>query len=553
MSPSRQSLDHLILFLPVDPATKLPDCPQYFKENFTLTPGGFHADGATSNTLILLADGCYIELISFVNTDLAHAHWWGPDADFVGWKDWCLTNGESPDDNYNNIAGTHEQPIQGGRKRANGVDVKWAVTFPQGEKGGQEVRGRIPFFCHDITPRNVRVPLEDTKTAHPSGALGVRQLTVIVKDQAILDETKRAYASILGTKEMGAEKEVSIKVGRVQQVDELDGGPEITLRLPANQDETKRVEDKGFVYGNVVLGAKASSERPQGSSFRLDSATGAMNVSSGHRIEHFKHSSFVSSSGSRFQVLTQKPFPFTMKAILAVSTLIALAATGLYHIRQISIAIQDVPTSQIISTASVPESLDQGSAIAIVNPNKHIPVHDSRHINVQLLNTMNNEEILARFVKGFFGGHVFAPERSILRAVRQEISRFDALKDIPVSSHVWSTSQLSNQTLSPLHALLFGAFRVVDSKLSEAESYIDFAFGSDSGGLVGVHRFSVSEDSQVPETPLAGMRSVRIEFAHSGCNPKENKPLGPEVLQTLHLWYAMLLFREGVAEVMKSS
>jgi hypothetical protein len=46
--------------------------------------------------------------------------------------------------------------------------------------------------------------------------------------------------------------------------------------------------------------------------------------------------------------------------------------------------------------------------------------------------------------------------------------------------------------------------------------------------------------------------SVTIEFAHAGCNPRENKPLKPDILQPLHMLYAMLLFREGVAEVLKA-
>ncbi|KAI8935569.1 hypothetical protein NX059_008138 [Plenodomus lindquistii] len=278
MGSKTQSLDHLILFVPVDPTTKLPSLPQCFKENFTLTPGGFHADGATSNTLILLADGCYIELISFVNKDLAPDHWWGPDADFVGWKDWCLTNEQRPDDNYKTIEGTHGKPVHGGRKRADGVDVKWAVTFPQGEKGGQTVRGRIPFFCHDITPRNVRVPLDDVKTTHSSGALSVRQLVVLVKDRALLDDTKRAYSSILGVQGQEEENEISFQVARVQEVNGLVGGAKITLRLPMNQEEVKQTDKSGFAYGNVVLGAIASSTKLQGSKVRLDGVRGETDV-----------------------------------------------------------------------------------------------------------------------------------------------------------------------------------------------------------------------------------------------------------------------------------
>ena len=85
-------------------------------------------------------------------------------------------------------------------------------------------------------------------------------------------------------------------------------------------------------------------------------------------------------------------------------------------------------------------------------------------------------------------------------------------------------------------------------------SYIDFAFGSDSAFIAGVHRFSVLRNGgnagqdKKRDTPA----NVTIEFAHAGCNPKEDKQLKPEILQTLHLWYAMLLFREGVAEVLKA-
>ena len=90
-------------------------------------------------------------------------------------------------------------------------------------------------------------------------------------------------------------------------------------------------------------------------------------------------------------------------------------------------------------------------------------------------------------------------------------------------------------------------------KAAQSQSYVDFAFGSENGPIAGVHRFSVIRDGIV-DGDGEGIESenVTIEFAHVGCNPKENKPLKPDVLQTLHLWYAMLLFREGVAEVMKT-
>jgi hypothetical protein len=270
MSSPRQAIDHLILFVPLDPATNLPQVPSFFSENFTLTPGGHHADGATSNTLILLADGCYIELISFVNTDLAPDHWWGPDASFTGWKDWCLTNHMSPEENHAKASGTHGEPIKGGRKRADGVDVKWAVTFPRGEKGGQDVRGKVPFFCHDVTPRDVRVPLSEEKTSHPCGATGVHQLTVIVPNQAALDSLKGTYTSILGAVEAHASGEATFHVGHVSGPD-VDGDAKVILRLPRTTDEQEKVDKNGFWYGDVVLNAKG---KPNGTVERLDNSYG---------------------------------------------------------------------------------------------------------------------------------------------------------------------------------------------------------------------------------------------------------------------------------------
>ena len=278
MAPLQQCLDHLILFVPANPTTQLPEVPPFFSNNFTLTPGGFHADGATSNVLILLADGCYIELISFINPSLARDHWWGPDADFVGWKDWCLTNSLTPEKNRTWMTESYSEPIKGGRKRADGVDVAWAVTFPKGEKGGQGIRGKVPFFCHDVTPRNVRVPLDKARTAHPCGALGVRQFSIIVRDQAMLDETKTVYESIIGYAGREDYREISFLLGRVQQVEKLKGGAEIVLRLPKNEEERKRIAERGFWYGDVILATDAKAGKAGGTRERLDGGGGESDV-----------------------------------------------------------------------------------------------------------------------------------------------------------------------------------------------------------------------------------------------------------------------------------
>lgn len=269
-----QNLDHLILFLPVDPDTKFPKLPSIFEKNFTLTPGGTHADGLTSNILILLADGCYIELISFVDPSKdVSSHWWASGVETYGWIDWCLTNGFSPKDSWETTGGaggSHSEPVEGGRKRADGVNVKWAVTFPKGQHGGQSSRGRVPFFCHDITDRQVRVPLSEEKTSHPSEILGVKELTVIVRDKELLKETGDVYAKLFGKEGVRRGDEVHFQGTRVKDVEGLDMGVRIVLRLPKDKDEFKRLEKTGYWYGDVVLAATAGQDKTLGTRVRLD-------------------------------------------------------------------------------------------------------------------------------------------------------------------------------------------------------------------------------------------------------------------------------------------
>ncbi|KAJ4991908.1 glyoxalase bleomycin resistance protein dioxygenase superfamily [Stagonosporopsis vannaccii] len=273
MAPT-QALDHLILFLPVDPSTSFPKLPPFFEKNFTLTPGGVHADGLTSNILILLADGCYIELISFISpTKDVSTHWWASGAQKSGWMDWCLTNGLSAKESWEAISGpegSHAVPVEGGRKRADGVDVKWAVTFPKGDNGGQASRGRVPFFCHDVTERRVRVPLSGEKTAHASGVLGVRELTVVVRDEGLLGETAGVYARLFGQEGARRANEVVFQTSRVEDVKALDEGAKVVLRLPKDGDEAKRLEETGYWYGDVVLAAPAPQGKAAGTRERLD-------------------------------------------------------------------------------------------------------------------------------------------------------------------------------------------------------------------------------------------------------------------------------------------
>jgi hypothetical protein len=278
LHPVAQCLDHLILFVPCDPESRTPIIPSYFKDNFTLTPGGTHADGLTANTLILFEDGCYIELICFLpqlsNPTGIFTHWWGPDPNRKGWADWCLTNNQSPNESWERFKSTYSEPISGGRKRPDGKDVKWAVTFPKGENGGQQIRGKVPFFCHDITPRDSRVPITKESVKHPCGALYVSRLTVIVETEEELEKTMKVYNDVTGHKFQVFKKRAfcgqNFGFSKVKEVLGMHFGPDVTLRLPENDEERAKVKGRGFWYGDVVVDGEAGEGREEGPPIRLD-------------------------------------------------------------------------------------------------------------------------------------------------------------------------------------------------------------------------------------------------------------------------------------------
>jgi len=313
---SPPSIDHLILYLPRDPLTSTPRLPQSLKSAFTIHPGGTHADGLTANVLIPLADNSYIEIIWFLPSapaDSIRDHWWGSDADRKGWADWCLTTfGEDAGARENwegvNSVGKGEKgekkknvyarPIRGGRKRPDGVSVEWDVTFPlvvdkkgdeEGEaeevnvRNGQALRGLLPFFCHDVTPRHVRVPAYSTAQPHPCGALAVLSLTVLVRDMEMFNRFRAIYAKTLRTEHgvgggaQANEDEKEIKdvyeVSRVQEVGGLKA-PRVILKLVVTSEEKERVKERGFAFGDVVFAAKARKGEEEGTVVRIDGMGG---------------------------------------------------------------------------------------------------------------------------------------------------------------------------------------------------------------------------------------------------------------------------------------
>ncbi|KAH6693620.1 glyoxalase-like domain-containing protein [Plectosphaerella plurivora] len=203
-------LDHLVILLP---HSTLLTPPSWLSSAFHLFPGGRHADGHTANTLVLLPDGTYLELIAFlphVTPDSRVQHRWGREREgrFV---DYALSiaagtgPSSSPEDRFAPVrarvaAGskslTYSDPSAGGRTQDDGTDIRWAISFASSEDTGKApTPGELPFWCLDRTPRPLRVPYaEPGNVRHPSGAKGIAAVDVTVASE----EAREVYGFIQG-------------------------------------------------------------------------------------------------------------------------------------------------------------------------------------------------------------------------------------------------------------------------------------------------------------------------------------------------------------------
>ncbi|KAL0636601.1 hypothetical protein Q9L58_004446 [Maublancomyces gigas] len=201
-------IDHVVVLVPY---ADLRSPPRWVTDNFTLTPGGRHSDGRTENKLIIFSDGTYLELLAFIddNPTLRLGHPWGTKA--FGFIDFALTTPAPLDiaalrtriaSNSGGLGIDYEDPVEGGRKRDDGTDVRWTAAGPRNAAAAVEAgtarRGEVPFWCHDVTERALRVDMAEANTTHPSGVKGIAQFTILVPDGK-MDAYVDLYSSIMDT------------------------------------------------------------------------------------------------------------------------------------------------------------------------------------------------------------------------------------------------------------------------------------------------------------------------------------------------------------------
>jgi catechol 2,3-dioxygenase-like lactoylglutathione lyase family enzyme len=157
---------------------------------FTVVRGGRHPGLGTHNTLVAFADGAYFELIAFQVHSSPHP-WFTAVRKGGGLADFCMQTDNLDGDvaAFKRAGARIGEPFAMERQRPDGYTVKWVLSVTQSPNPGA-----LPFLIRDVTPRDERVPRQ---RAHLNGAVGIRTLTIAVRD---VTGARAFYERVLGTR-----------------------------------------------------------------------------------------------------------------------------------------------------------------------------------------------------------------------------------------------------------------------------------------------------------------------------------------------------------------
>ncbi|KAL4906394.1 hypothetical protein BDW74DRAFT_176723 [Aspergillus multicolor] len=197
----------------------------------------------------------------------------------------------------------------------------------------------------------------------------------------------------------------------------------------------------------------------------------------------------------------------------------------------------------------------------------------SPHPNTNLPAGITNEQLLARFSNGVFGGRIFTPERWIAPIMQRCIDE-DVIaatgRDSSIPPPLWDLDALSQTTLPPLGTTLFGLLTLFDtSACTDAHrtavfpasanvprptfAFAEYAGRTRSRGLAASHRFEVTRERE-REQEHVGEEEVEfavITFSHVRSNPATGGKSLPTWFVWFHVLYSGLLFAEGIREVLR--
>ena len=178
-----RGIDHIVIAGP-----ELGALTETYKSlGFAVVGGGKHPIGSYNN-LIGLADGAYIELLSFYEDSPNH-YWWGAvHGRGGGLIDFCMqTDDIRGDYAIFQAGGVEMSPLVGlSRVRVDGYQLAWLNNEIYGQ-----YQGLIPFVIEDETPREERVPRE---IQHANQVSGIDTITLVAPD---LELTRRIMDAAL--------------------------------------------------------------------------------------------------------------------------------------------------------------------------------------------------------------------------------------------------------------------------------------------------------------------------------------------------------------------
>jgi catechol 2,3-dioxygenase-like lactoylglutathione lyase family enzyme len=159
---------------------------------FTVQMGGRHPGRTSHNALVVFEDGAYLELIAWPEPGPAERWYNVLTAHGEGFMDFALIPEDVPRaiDAARSRGLAMNGPIDGSRVRPDGRELRWRT--------GRQTTFDLPFFCGDVTPRELRVP-EGEVRHHANGAVGVASVTVGVHD---VEVSRARYRALLGTPEL---------------------------------------------------------------------------------------------------------------------------------------------------------------------------------------------------------------------------------------------------------------------------------------------------------------------------------------------------------------
>ncbi|KAF7515739.1 hypothetical protein G7054_g14442 [Neopestalotiopsis clavispora] len=202
-----------------------------------------------------------------------------------------------------------------------------------------------------------------------------------------------------------------------------------------------------------------------------------------------------------------------------------------------------------------------------------IPVHS-------LKKGISDEEILARFNRGFFSGPAFTLERWLLcgfhlslHSIPEVLEALNRSLKPPATGFAvhptsWSRdlSTLSATSIPSVGSLFFGNFLVLDSSslslaqrrnvFAESPEYkppsfpfIEWVFRGDGVAVASSHRFEVTRERSL-DGAAEPEDFVKITFSHVSCSPKTGDEIWGGRITALHILYSKCLFSDGMRQVL---